>query len=108
MKLKSFLERTRLPIAKLAELGFVTVPAAYTWLADKSVPKYEAVRNLLLNGCRLDEIFDDEVLEAVRRTHAEDFNDLELLLTPEKCKEIVKSGLSLMQVQGNAPTLNVK
>lgn len=108
MNLKSFIERTNMSIAQLAELMGISVPAAYTWLSDKASPKYDAIKTLLLNGCRLEEIFDQQVLDAVRDTHRDDFPGMDLVLTPEKCKEIVKAGISLLKAQGNDPTLDIK
>lgn len=108
MNLKSFLDRTRSSISWLAELGGISVPAAYTWLSGKASPKHETIAKLLLNGCRIDEIFDEQVLEAVRKTHAEDFPGIDMQLSPENCQKIVKAGLAFLKAQGDDPTISVK
>ena len=108
MNFKSYCKRNGISAEQLANMCDVSPAAAYSWLADKNYPTYKTIIFLLQQGMRIDEIFDESVLKAVRCTHADDFSGIDLQLTPENCQKIVKAGLTFLKAQGDDPTISVK
>lgn len=85
-----------------SELG-ISVPGVNDWIHGRSTPKYSCCMRLMKMGIRLDELFSEDVMKVVKKTHSVD--SLECVeLTPERCLEIVSAGMEhLRSCRSNSP-----
>lgn len=92
MDVEKFVKRLGISNKELAERLGISLPNISIWKSGKAVPSYQVCRDLLRIGMRVDELFDEETLEAIKTSHRKDFT-LDSL-TPDECVEIVRKGLA--------------
>ena len=68
MDLQTFLYRTGRTQTQLAQEIGVSVVTVNEWSRGNSTPKHPYCRELLLLGMQLEELFDEETAEAVRKS----------------------------------------
>lgn len=90
MDLQGFLIRTGKTQTQLAQEIGVSVVAVNEWVRGNSTPKHPYCKALLLMGMRLDELFDNETLDAVLSNLNTGLNHS---ASGEECERIVKEGL---------------
>lgn len=91
MNIQAFLERTHQTGAELAAKLNIDGSAVSNWCKCKNTPKYSVCLQLLKMGAKLEEVFDDEAAEVIKK-------DLILpkdsaKMSDEECQDIVKRGL---------------
>ena len=65
MDIEAYRIRTKKTVAELAELLGVKPAAIYNYKYGKSMPSYEAIEKMLLDGAYLSEIFNEKVQNKV-------------------------------------------
>ena len=80
MDIEAYRSRKKRSVAELADMLGVKPAAIYNYKYGKSMPSYEAIEKMLVDGAFLSEIFNDEVQKKV----FESFN-------PELCPDIYNS-----------------
>lgn len=100
MNIEKFLSRTNRTAISLAnELG-LNASSITAWKKGKTTPSYEICQRLLEAGMDIDELFNDDLWQAIKDRHAQEIRG-EVVLTPEECVAIVRNGLhAALQGQG--------
>jgi len=99
MNIEKFLSRTnRSAVSLAAELG-LNASSITAWKKGKTTPSYEICQRLLEAGMDIDELFNDEIWQAIKDRHAQEIRG-EVVLSPEECALIVRNGLRAIQEQG--------
>lgn len=65
MDIEKYRLRTNKSVSQLAELLEVAPAAIYNYKYGKSKPSYESIEKMLLDGAKIDEVFDENVRRKV-------------------------------------------
>ena len=104
MNIQAFLERTHQTGTELAAKLNVDGSAVSNWCKGKNTPKYTVCLQLLKMGVKIEEIFDEEAAETIKKDILTLQNTSKM--TDRDCEEIVKRGMAKLLFQGNQTESN--
>lgn len=104
MNIQAFLERTHQTGTELASKLNVDGSAVFNWCKGKNTPKYTVCLQLLKMGAKIEEIFDEEAAETIKKDILTLQNTSKM--TDSDCEEIVKRGMAKLLFQGNQTESN--
>lgn len=104
MNIQAFLERTHQTGTELAAKLNVDGSAVSNWCKGKNTPKYTVCLQLLKMGVKIEEIFDEEAAETIKKDILTLQNTSKM--TDSDCEEIVKRGMAKLLFQGNQTESN--